>query len=94
MKYLVTYEGVVTGSLAGRDDGYPMIYSVVVDSLAEAGKYADKKDFQAYQCEPLSTEFVVKKKQQSDTAKEIAKATAERTKELALFQHLKEKYQL
>ena len=59
MKYLKTWMGVVSGSMGGRDDGYPQRKFAVVDTLDELVRTYDPKA--EYFClEPVDVSAVVR----------------------------------
>ena len=45
---LVTYTGYTTGTLGGRDDGYPETKVVICNHLIDVARLATRKDFKAY----------------------------------------------
>lgn len=54
MKYLKVYEGVVTNSFAGRDDGYPETkYTVYKDLTSLSKDFGNKKDERYFKLEEL-----------------------------------------
>ena len=57
MKFLKTYTGVITNSLAGRDDGYPCTKYEVYSSIEQLSKnYDTKADEKYYSLEEIDLE--------------------------------------
>ncbi len=52
MKYLVTWMGVVTGSLGGRDDGYPEEKMALVDP-PDLDLYEEKENLKVFRLEEV-----------------------------------------
>ena len=83
MKYVVTYMGVVTGSLAGRDDGYPQQKTALLEKDADLIRFANLPELQVYTLTPVpinTVNFLIEKektklqekKKQVDKEKQIA----------------------
>lgn len=54
MKILKVYTGVITNSLAGRDDGYPCTEYVLYDNIEQLSKsYGTKTDEKYYNLEEI-----------------------------------------
>ena len=54
MKFLKIYTGVITGSLAGRDDGYPCTKYVIYNNIEELSKnHGTKTDEKYYSLEEI-----------------------------------------
>ena len=58
MKYLKTWMGVVSGSMGGRDDGYPERKFALVDTLDELVRTYDKKA-EYFRLEPVDVSAAV-----------------------------------
>ena len=80
-RYLKQYEGVTSGSFAGRDDGYPetkfMTFSDVVSLSKDYGK---RKDEQYFKLVPIAKEELEKEVAQSLEAQHKQAKIAEKTK--------------
>ena len=83
MKYAVTYMGVVTGSFAGRDDGYPQQKTALLEKDADLIRFANLPELQVYTLTPVpinTINFLIEKektklqekKKQVDKEKQIA----------------------
>lgn len=86
MKYVKTYEGVVTGSLGGREDVYPETKYVHYNSIESLAKdFGTKRGERYYKVEELNYREVEKQ------AKETLKALEEKDKQKQKEELLKEK---
>lgn len=47
-KYLKSYTAITTGSMAGRDDGYPYTAYQVLDSIEDVARYHGKRSDEQY----------------------------------------------
>lgn len=91
-RFLVVYQGHVSGSPGGREDGYPEEKHVVCDSLAEASRYADRKGFELYECRRLPAEVAVSARLEQELEEEELWRQAEEVREREELAHLQTKY--
>lgn len=83
MKYMKTWMGVTSGTMAGRDDGYPerkyRHYDSIDELARDFGKQKDEKYFELkpLRTEDLQNEIVKTLEKQKDIAKEKKKRSIE-----------------
>ena len=58
MKYLMVWTGVTSGSHLGRDDGYPIEKSKVINSFGELLKYY-REDANYFKLEPVDVKAAI-----------------------------------
>lgn len=87
-KYLKTFMGVVTGSMAGRDDGYPEMKHRLYDSLEDLAAdptVEDETVYELVECHPSIATMI----QQERKRQERQKEADERAKKEVEFERLK-----
>lgn len=68
-KYLVTWMGVVTGSLAGRDDGYPEEKQAIVEEH-NLWKHANRPDVAFYKIARCDVSALIAQQRLNNAEKE------------------------
>ena len=99
-KYIKVFEGVVTGSMAGRDDGQPTTCHAFFETDEELVNDPDRKDQRIYWLDPVDEEemVVIRKRVSAEGRAAALKAAKLRAKEkeeqeLAMLAKLKAKYE-
>jgi hypothetical protein len=91
-KYLKTYMGVISGSMAGRDDGYPeekrVYYNDLAKLIADHGKHPEEK---YYVLTEMPEDMFKQAYEQHKTDAQRKKEEAERAADLAELDRLKKK---
>ena len=88
MKFLKVYTDVITGSMAGRNDGYPCTKYVVYDNIEQLSKNhgtkADEKYYNLEEIDPenLANEVALIKKELEEKRKQEVIANKERQYEM------------
>jgi len=88
MKFLKVYTDVITGSMAGRNDGYPCTKYVVYNNIEQLAKnYGTKADEKYYNLEEidlekLANEVALIKKELEEKRKQEVIANKERQYEM------------
>lgn len=83
MKYLVKWEGVVTGSIGGRDDGYPETKTAVVDERSLLN-YKNIKGLEVYEIAKLAESTVKQLLKNLEDEEERKNKEKQRLKDSAL----------
>ena len=84
MKYVVTYMGVVTGSFAGRDDGYPQQKTALLEKDSDLIRFENRPQLQVYTLTPVSSASVGSLILKEKTKLQEKKKQLEKEKQTAL----------
>lgn len=84
MKYAVIYMGVVTGSFAGRDDGYPQQKTVLLNKDSDLIRFENLPQLQVYTLTPVSNASVSSIISKEKTKLQEKKKQREKEKQTAL----------
>lgn len=92
MAFVVTYDGFVSGSYGGRDDGHPEQKVVLVQDLADAAEFATKTNVKLYALNQINFDAALKARLNRDSAKTQAETQKLIQEELAELNRLRAKY--
>lgn len=89
-KYLKSYTAITSGTMAGRDDGYPYTAHQVYNNIEEVAKYhGTKRDEQYFEIHAVNEEAFQKEVQLAKERIETKKKEEERDKKLKELAKLK-----
>lgn len=90
-KYLKSFTAITSGTMAGRDDGYPYTDYQVYNSIEEVAKYHGKKrDEKYYEIDAVNEEEFHKEIEKTKEKIEKKKQEAEREAKMKEFERLKQ----
>lgn len=89
-KYLKSYTAITSGTMAGRDDGYPYTVYQVYNDIEEVAKYhGTKREEQYFEIHAVNEEEFAKEIKQAKERIEEKKKEKERAKKLKQLEQLK-----
>lgn len=91
VKYMKTWTGVITGSFAGREDGYPTTKETMYNSLEELARdYGTKPDEKYYKITELGQELYDELDRLCEEDEELSKLRKKRKLQFEIEQKQKE----
>lgn len=90
--FLKTWQGVTSGTLGGRDDGYPEIKYRVYDSVEQLARdYGTSRDEKYFILTPVDADEIEHKVKQAKEANRVRNEELQRRKDEDEFVRLKNK---